>query len=157
MKVGSIVRNDYQGITRWGKITEVEKSKDGWTYYKVAWVDDEVYEGSVRYRTEMTGKSYEKELYRGDELKEVDVVKTIDTLQKLMGPTKECFFVRAQGKVWVPRPSSWIGGWSRSLWLKKYFGDTQIVIASPDVWSQLVQENGYSILQEKNNNFFEIN
>lgn len=70
---------------------------------------------------------------------------------------KECFFIRHEGKVWVPRPSSWLGGWARSLWLKRYFGATQIVIASPDTWSKLSQEMGYSTLQEKNNNFFEIN
>ena len=43
--------------------------------------------------------------------------------------------------IWVPRPTSFFGGWARHQWLKKYFNQ-ECAIASPDTWAVLVERHG---------------
>ena len=43
--------------------------------------------------------------------------------------------------IFVPRPTSWIGGWARHQWLKKYFGQ-KCSIASPEFWKVLIERHG---------------
>ena len=70
---------------------------------------------------------------------------------------KQCLFIRAEGRVWVPQPSSWLGGWARHRWLERHFGEGVLSIASAESWARLIREHEPSILQEENNNFIEIN
>lgn len=55
--------------------------------------------------------------------------------------------------IWVPRPTSFFGGWARHQWLKGYFKQ-ECAIASPDTWAVLVERHGQpKILIEENENF----
>ena len=55
--------------------------------------------------------------------------------------------------IYVPRPSSFFGGWARHSWLKDYFGQ-ECSIASPDFWNTLIERHGEpSILIEEDGEF----
>ena len=58
-------------------------------------------------------------------------------------------FIEALGRVWVPRPTSWLGGWARHSWLKRHFGEGKVSIASPKYWTQLKGAYGSKILSEE--------
>ena len=64
--------------------------------------------------------------------------------------TKECEYVQTkEGQVYVPRPTSWIGGMARHQWLKRHFGkSTDISIASPRLWESLCREYDVKIAKE---------
>jgi len=72
---------------------------------------------------------------------------------------KSCEFIRVANPyepdrvetqcVWVPRPTSWLGGWARHGWLKKHFNPTQLFIASPEGWARLCENNDVMILTEE--------
>ena len=49
MNIGTVVRNDYQGIIRYGKINATFKGDDGWTWCEVDWVNDERYQQAISY------------------------------------------------------------------------------------------------------------
>ena len=83
MKVGSPVRNEYQGIVRYGKVKKTFKGNDGWTWCEVDWVDDDQYQEAIKHRNNITSQDYFKNYYRVDELYQIDVNKTIETLVKL--------------------------------------------------------------------------
>ena len=59
-------------------------------------------------------------------------------------------FIEANGRVWVPRPTSWLGGWARHSWLKKYFGEGKLSIAPPETWEELKSDFGSKFLSEEN-------
>ena len=54
MKIGTVVRNEYQGIVRYGKVNAIFKGEDSWTWCEVDWVDDEEYEQAIAYRNELS-------------------------------------------------------------------------------------------------------
>ena len=55
--------------------------------------------------------------------------------------------------VFVPRPTSFLGGWARHLWLKNYFKQ-ECSIASPEFWSVLIERHGKpKTLIEENGSF----
>ena len=83
MKIGTVVRNDYQGIIRYGKVNSMFKGDDGWTWCEVDWIDDEQYQEAIAYRNSLSGKDHSKPFYRVDELKQFNLSKTIETLSKL--------------------------------------------------------------------------
>ena len=83
MKIGTVVRNEYQGITRYGKVNAIFKREDGWTWCEVDWIDDNQYIQAISYRNELSGRNHNKVFYRVDELKQFDLNKTIQTLVKL--------------------------------------------------------------------------
>ena len=83
MKIGTVVRNEYQGILRFGKVSSIFKGDDGWTWYEVDWVDDEKYEHAISHRNNITSQDHNKTLYRVDEITQFDLNKTINTLTKL--------------------------------------------------------------------------
>jgi len=52
---------------------------------------------------------------------------------------RQALFIKAEGRIWVPQPSSWLGGWARQRWLEQHFGkEAPLSIASPDTWARLV-------------------
>ena len=44
--------------------------------------------------------------------------------------------IEKDGNLYVSRPTSWIGGWARHLFLEKKL-KRKVTIASPDLWKQL--------------------
>ena len=83
MRLGTNVRNDYQGIVRYGKVNATFKGEDGWTWCEVDWVDDDKYNRAITHRNNLSGKDHNKTFYRVDELKQIDLNKTLQTLLKL--------------------------------------------------------------------------
>jgi len=83
MKIGTVVRNEYQGILRFGKVSSIFKGDDGWTWCEVDWVDDEKYEHAISHRNNITSQDHNKPFYRVDEITQFDLNKTINTLVKL--------------------------------------------------------------------------
>jgi hypothetical protein len=85
MKIGTVVRNEYQGILRFGKVSKIYPNHkgDNWTWCEVDWVDDEVYKNAIAHRNSITSLDHSRNIYRVDELNQFDLNKTIDTLSKL--------------------------------------------------------------------------
>lgn len=70
--------------------------------------------------------------------------------------SRSCQFIRAEGRIWVPRPSSWLGGWARHSWLKRYFGESSpLSIASPEQWVRLYNNNEVFVLSESSERSYE--
>ena len=65
---------------------------------------------------------------------------------------KQVLFIKAEGRIWIPRPSSWLGGWARHSWLKRHLGeDAPLSIACPETWHRLATENTVKVwIEEKN-------
>lgn len=69
---------------------------------------------------------------------------------------RRCLFIKLNEEtVYVPRPTSWLGGWARSIWLATYFGKGVARIASPSYWSQLETENTVMTLTEADGSYSE--
>ena len=85
MKVGDFVTNIWHGATRYGKIKQVLKNLkgDNWSYFLIDWFDDERYQKTVEHIKKTSGREYEPEYYRADQIHSLDVNKTIQTLLKL--------------------------------------------------------------------------
>ena len=83
MKIGTVVRNNYQGIIRYGKVNATFRGDDNWTWCEVDWVDDEKYQHAIEARNNITNLDHSKNFYRVDELQQVNVDQTIQTLMKL--------------------------------------------------------------------------
>jgi hypothetical protein len=88
MKVNDVVFQDYAGIHRYGKVKEIKQNLegDGWSWARISWVDDEIYTSSQKWKAEMRGlkeSTYLPEYYRADDIKKVDLNKTLQTLLKL--------------------------------------------------------------------------
>jgi len=85
MKVGTPVRNEYQGILRFGKVKKLHPNyrNDGWTWCEVEWVDDEKYQHAISHRNKITSMDHSKNIYRADELDQLDIASIIQTLTKL--------------------------------------------------------------------------
>ena len=58
MKIGTVVKNEYQGITRYGKVSMLSSNhEDGWTWCEVDWIDDEQYQDAIAYRNKYPTKT----------------------------------------------------------------------------------------------------
>lgn len=74
-------------------------------------------------------------------------------VQKML---RECQFIRAEGRIWIPTPSSWLGGWARQRWLEDHFGnDAPLSIASCESWGRLYHENDVYVLEEESGKYTE--
>jgi len=70
--------------------------------------------------------------------------------------TRECQFIKADGRIWIPTPSSWLGGWARHSWLKHHFGDdAPLSVASCESWGKLYCENDVYVLIEDSGKYTE--
>ena len=83
MKIGTFVRNEYQGIIRYGKVNVIFKGDDGWTWCEVDWINDDKYQNAIKHRERLSGKDHSKPFYRVDEIQQFDLNNTIQTLLKL--------------------------------------------------------------------------
>ena len=61
---------------------------------------------------------------------------------------RETFFIKANGIYWLPRPTSWLGGWARSRWFNRAM-KTQSKIVSPEFWDILQDSHDIMKLVEK--------
>ena len=70
--------------------------------------------------------------------------------------SRECQFIRAEGRVWVPTPSSWLGGWARHRWLERHFDPGTLSVASCEAWGRLYHENDvYVLIEDEKMNLIE--
>jgi len=83
MKIGDYVRQEYSGILRFGKVKEIVEGIDQWSYIRVDWVDDEKYEQAMTWKEKIRKEPYRQDLWRIDNVKHLDIDKTIQTLIKL--------------------------------------------------------------------------
>ena len=88
MKVGDTVFQNYSGLHRYGKVTEVNKNMkgDGWSWFKINWVNDERYINAQQWKAEMRGEEknhYIPHFYRADDIQSINLEQTIDTLLQL--------------------------------------------------------------------------
>ena len=57
-------------------------------------------------------------------------------------------FVRdGEGKLWLPRPTSWIAGLARQRWFLHHLGPAHI--AAPPFWEELARRWGVRTLEER--------
>ncbi len=88
MKIGDTVFQSYSGLHRYGKVTEVNENMkgDGWSWFKIDWVDDQKYVKSQQWKAEMRGEEknfYIPKFYRADDIQKIDINQTLKTLIKL--------------------------------------------------------------------------
>ena len=61
---------------------------------------------------------------------------------------RACKFVRTPaGHLYLPRPTSWMGGWARHMWFEHCVGEKPS-IASPDLYKELSGKYGECQLTE---------
>ena len=66
---------------------------------------------------------------------------------------KSCKFIHSdKNTIFVQRPGSWLGGWARSNWLKRYFKQN-VLITGGDEWAWLREQYGVKLLLEENGKY----
>jgi hypothetical protein len=88
MNLGDTVFQNYGGLHRYGKVTEVKENfkGDGWSWFKIDWVNDEKFINCQRWKANLRAKSpveFIPEYYRADDIASVDIKSTVETLLKL--------------------------------------------------------------------------
>jgi hypothetical protein len=88
MKIGDAVFQNYSGLHRYGKVIEVKEDLkgDGWSWFKINWVNDEGYINAQQWKAEMRGEEknhYIPQFYRADDIQSINIEQTIDTLLQL--------------------------------------------------------------------------
>ena len=88
MKIGDTVFQSYSGLHRYGKVIEVKNDMkgDGWSWFKVDWVDDIRYINCQQWKAQMRGEEknfYIPDYYRADDIQKFDINETLKTLIKL--------------------------------------------------------------------------
>ena len=88
MKVNDTVFQNYSGLHRYGKIKEIKENlkNDGWSWFKVEWVDDDRFVTSQRWKARMRNEDddhFIPKYYRADDIQKIDLNKTLKTLVKL--------------------------------------------------------------------------
>ena len=88
MKIGDVVFQSYSGLHRYGKVVEVKENlkEDGWSWFKINWVNDERYINAQQWKAEMRGEEknhYIPQFYRADDIQSINLEQTIDTLLQL--------------------------------------------------------------------------
>ena len=85
MKVNDTVFQNYGGLHRYGKIKEIKENlkNDGWSWFKIEWVDDDPFVRSQRWKAEMRNEDSDHfipKYYRADDIQKIDLNKTLKTL-----------------------------------------------------------------------------
>ena len=87
MKIRDIVFNEYQGIRRFGIVVD-KYMKGTWAYVQVQWVDDSIYERSMKWREEMGQGDCRLHEYRVDQVCRINAEKEIAQLYKCLDLTR---------------------------------------------------------------------
>jgi hypothetical protein len=82
LKVNDVVFQDYQGIRRFGVITNKIIKEDRWAYVRVKWFGDQKYKKAMDVLSQMRGGNHFLDEYRIDQLHALNVNHEIDTLNK---------------------------------------------------------------------------
>ena len=64
--------------------------------------------------------------------------------------------IEHDGILYVSRPTSWIGGWARHLFLERKL-KRKVSIASPDLWEKLKQSGKHIIAHKDNDGNLTLN
>tara|TARA_R100001015_G_C4551617_1_gene113353 strand:+ start:153 stop:446 length:294 start_codon:yes stop_codon:yes gene_type:complete len=88
MNIGDTVFQNYAGLHRYGKVIERRDNfkGDGWSWFKIDWVDDEKYVNSQQWKAKLRGEDknhFVPDYYRADDIFSVDINQTLKTLIKL--------------------------------------------------------------------------
>jgi hypothetical protein len=88
MKIGDVVFQNYAGLHRYGKVQEIKENlkNDGWSWFKVNWVDDGRFVTCQRWKAEMRGEDknhFLPQYYRADDIQKIDVNNILQKLLKL--------------------------------------------------------------------------
>ena len=70
--VGTFVMNNHHGLLRMGVVEEKRTDTSGWTYFKVKFLEDEVYQNNKTFHSEISGKDEFQYEHRIDQLKKVN-------------------------------------------------------------------------------------
>ena len=87
MKIRDIVFNQHQGIRRFGVVVDKYK-KDSWSYVKVQWVDDDVYERAMKWREQMGQGDCRLYEYRVDQVRVINPEKELAQLRMCLELSK---------------------------------------------------------------------
>jgi hypothetical protein len=88
MKLGDVVFQNYGGLHRYGRVTEVKEDLkgDGWSWFKIKWTSDEKFMNSQRWKANLRAKSpveFIPEYYRADDVQSIDLEQTLNTLLQI--------------------------------------------------------------------------
>lgn len=83
MEKGNIVFNNYEGIRRYGVVTD-RFMKEKWVYVRVNWIDDDEYERAMSWREEIGEGNHRLEEYRIDEVTTIDAERELLQLRKCL-------------------------------------------------------------------------
>ena len=88
MKVGDTVFQNYGGIHRYGKVTEVKPrfKGDDWSWFKIDWSNDNRFVTAQKWKANMRGEKenyFIPEYYRADDIQRIDLEKVLETLLNL--------------------------------------------------------------------------
>ena len=74
----------WSGTLRFGNVAE-ERTERGWKYYRVDWVDDELYEHATHYMLGLRNDEYDPkyEWHRSDHVRLFDPDEFIEAINKL--------------------------------------------------------------------------
>lgn len=62
--------------------------------------------------------------------------------------TRTTRFIKANNAYWLPRPTSWMGGWARSIWFKRSMQTKDVYIAGEDTWDKLIEDHQVLVLSD---------
>jgi hypothetical protein len=65
------------------------------------------------------------------------------------------FIITDNDNIYLPPPTSWLGGWMRHMWFESTYG-TKPKIASADYWCQLSKKNTVKIWTQYKNGCLKI-
>lgn len=87
MNVKDVVFQDYQGIRRYGVIKD-RFEKNGWSHFKVDWVNDGPYNRAMDVLAQLRGRDFYRHTYRVDELRRIDAEAELQALFKCLELSK---------------------------------------------------------------------
>jgi hypothetical protein len=83
MKIKDVVYNNFHGIRRYGIVIDKYK-KGSWSYVKVQWVDDDLYEHAMNWRKKLGQGDHRLHEYRVDQIATFDAEKEIIRIRKCL-------------------------------------------------------------------------
>ena len=87
MKIRDIVFNQHQGIRRFGVVVD-KYTKDSWSYVKVQWVDDDIYERAMKWREKLGRGDCRLYEYRVDQVRVINAEKELAQLRMCLELSK---------------------------------------------------------------------
>ena len=70
--VGSFVMNNHHGLLRMGVVESQRIDDQGWTYYKVNFLEDGIYQNNKTFHSEISGNDQFQYEHRSDQIKKVN-------------------------------------------------------------------------------------